>query len=190
MWLKKVITLLLKKYKDSVGKVKGFHGQFGMHIRALTYMLSHGADGLQKVAEDAVLSANYVLHELKDDYNLAFEGSCMHECLFNDKLQKADGVTTLDIAKALVEYGIHPMTVFFPLVTPGAMLIEPTETESKATIDDFVAKMKYIAKEVKEGRGERYHDYPVSTPRRRLDEVKAAKNPILTWVEQAAQEEV
>lgn len=179
-----------KRYEDSVGKVKGFHGQFGMHIRALTYMLSHGADGLQKVAEDAVLSANYVLHELKDDYNLAFEGSCMHECLFNDKLQKSDGVTTLDIAKALVEYGIHPMTVFFPLVTPGAMLIEPTETESKATIDDFVAKMKYIAKEVKEGRGERYHDYPVSTPRRRLDEVKAAKNPILTWVEQAAKEEV
>ncbi len=170
-----------KTYETSVGKVKGFNGQFGMHIRALTYMLSHGADGLQKVAEDSVLSANYILSQLKEDYNVPFKGSCMHECLLNDKFQKEKGVTTLDIAKALVEYGIHPMTVFFPLVTPGAMLIEPTETESKATIDDFIEKMKYIAKETKEGRGDKFHNYPVSTPRRRLDEVRAAKNPILTW---------
>ena len=170
-----------KTYETSIGKVKGFNGQFGMHIRALTYMLSHGADGLQKVAEDSVLSANYILSQLQDDYNVPFKGSCMHECLFNDKLQKEKGVTTLDIAKALVEYGIHPMTVFFPLVTPGAMLIEPTETESKETVDDFIAKMKYIAKEVKEGRGDKFHEYPISTPRRRLDEVKAAKFPILTW---------
>ena len=170
-----------KTYETSIGKVKGFNGQFGMHIRALTYMLSHGADGLQKVAEDSVLSANYILSQLQDDYNVPFKGSCMHECLFNDKLQKEKGVTTLDIAKALVEYGIHPMTVFFPLVTPGAMLIEPTETESKETVDDFIAKMKYIAKEVKEGRGDKFHEYPLSTPRRRLDEVKAAKFPILTW---------
>ena len=105
----------------------------------------------------------------------------MHECLLNDKLQKAQGVTTLDIAKALVEYGIHPMTTFFPLVTPGAMLIEPTETESKETVDDFIAKMKFIAKEVREGRGDKFHEFPISTPRRRLDEVKAAKFPILTW---------
>ncbi len=173
-----------KTYETSVGKVKGFNGQFGMHIRALTYMLSHGADGLQQVAQDAVLSANYILSQLADDYNVPFKGSCMHECLLNDKWQKEKGVTTLDIAKALVEYGIHPMTVFFPLVTPGAMLIEPTETENKQTIDDFIEKMKYIAKEVKEGRGDKFHEYPVSTPRRRLDEVRAAKNPILTWFNQ------
>lgn len=163
------------------GKVKGFHGQFGMHIRALTYMLSHGSDGLQKVAEDAVLSANYILHKLKDYYHVPFSGNCMHECLLTDKLQKAKGTTTLDIAKALVEYGIHPMTVFFPLVVPNAMLIEPTETEGKQMVDEFIATMIYIAKEVEEGNGERFHNYPLNTPRKRLDEVKAAKNPITTW---------
>jgi glycine dehydrogenase subunit 2 len=167
--------------KNSVGKVKGFNGQFGMHVRALTYMLSHGADGLQKVAEDAVLSANYILAKLKPYYHVPFEGNCMHECLLTDKLQKAAGTTTLDIAKALIEYGIHPMTIFFPLVVQGAMLIEPTETENKNTIDNFIDTMIYIAKEVADGRGERFHNYPLSTPRRRLDEVKAAKTPVLTW---------
>lgn len=169
--------------ENSVGKVKGYHGQFGMHVRALTYMMSHGADGLQKVAEDAVLSANYVLHRLKDHYNIPFSGSCMHECLLNDKFQKQEGITTLDIAKALVEYGYHPMTVFFPTVTPGAMLIEPTETESKSMVDEFCDAMIFIADEVKKGNDEKFHSYPISTPRRRMDEVKAAKNPILTWKE-------
>jgi glycine dehydrogenase subunit 2 len=167
--------------KNSVGKVKGFNGQFGMHVRALTYMLSHGADGLQKVAEDAVLSANYILARLRPYYHVPFEGNCMHECLLTDKIQKTQGISTLDIAKALVEYGIHPMTIFFPLVVQGAMLIEPTETENKETIDNFIATMIYIAKEVAEGRGDRFHQYPLSMPRRRLDEVKAAKNPVLTW---------
>jgi glycine dehydrogenase subunit 2 len=170
-----------KSYETSVGKVKGFNGQFGMHVRALTYMLSHGSDGLQKVAEDAVLSANYVLSKLKKYYNVPYKGNCMHECLFNDKIQKEKGITTLDIAKALVEYGIHPMTVFFPTVTAGAMLIEPTETENKQTVDHFIETMIYIAKQVEAGKGDRFHEYPISTPRRRLDEVKAAKNPILTW---------
>ncbi len=169
--------------KSSCGKVKGFNGQFGMHVRALTYMLSHGADGLQKVAEDAVLSANYILAKLKDHYHVPFEGNCMHECLLTDKIQKAQGTSTLDIAKALVEYGIHPMTVFFPLVVQGAMLIEPTETETKQTIDEFINTMIFIAKEVAEGKGERFHNYPLSTPRRRLDDVKAAKNPITTWMQ-------
>ncbi len=169
--------------KNTIGKVKGFHGQFGMFVRALSYILSHGSDGLQNVAQDAVLSANYILHKLKDHYHVPFKGNCMHECLLNDKLQKEQGVTTLDIAKALVEYGFHPMTVFFPLVTPGAMLIEPTETESKDEIDKFIDTMIYIAKEVKKGDTDKFHNYPISTPRRRLDEVKAAKNPILTWME-------
>ncbi|OFW80641.1 MAG: glycine dehydrogenase (aminomethyl-transferring) [Alphaproteobacteria bacterium RIFCSPLOWO2_01_FULL_40_26] len=169
--------------KNSCGKVKGFSGQFGMHVRALSYMLSHGADGLQKVAEDAVLSANYILAKLKNFYHAPFEGNCMHECLLTDKIQKAQGVSTLDIAKALVEYGIHPMTIFFPLVVSGAMLIEPTETEGKEIIDEFINVMIFIAKEAKEGRGEKFHNYPLNTPRRRLDDIKAAKNPITTWMQ-------
>jgi glycine dehydrogenase subunit 2 len=170
--------------ENSVGKVKGFHGQFGMMVRALTYMLSHGSDGLQKVAEDAVLSANYILSKLKDHYHAPLEGHCMHECLLTDKLQKAKDIGTLDIAKALVEYGFHPMTVFFPLVFSGAMLIEPTETETKESIDQFINTMIYISKEVEKGEGDKFHSYPVSTPMRRMDEVKAAKNPILTWMEE------
>lgn len=170
--------------KTTCGKVKGFNGQFGMHVRALSYMLSHGTDGLQKVAEDAVLSANYVLAKLKDLYHVPFEGNCMHECLLTDKFQKAKGISTLDIAKALVEYGIHPMTVFFPLVVQGAMLIEPTETETKETVDEFIATMRFIAKEVEAGRADVFHQYPVSTPRRRLDDVRAAKNPITTWMQE------
>jgi glycine dehydrogenase subunit 2 len=177
-------TFRFVAHKNSVGKVKGFNGQFGMHVRALAYIMSHGADGLQRVAEDAVLSANYILAKLKDHYHLPFPGNCMHECLFTDKIQKAKGTTTLDIAKALVEYGMHPMTVFFPLVVQGAMLIEPTETETKETVDQFIANMIYIAKEIESGNGERFHNYPLSTPRRRLDEVKAAKTPILTWMDQ------
>jgi len=167
--------------KQTVGKVKGFNGQFGMHVRALTYMLSHGADGLQKVAEDAVLSANYVLAKLKDHYHVPFSGNCMHECLLTDKIQKAQGISTLDMAKALVEYGMHPMTIFFPLVVQGAMLIEPTETETKETVDNFIDTMIYIAKQVAAGEGDRFHQYPLSTPRRRLDEIKAAKTPVTTW---------
>jgi glycine dehydrogenase subunit 2 len=167
--------------KNSCGKVKGFNGQFGMHVRALAYMLSHGTDGLQKVAEDAVLSANYILAKLKNYYHVPFEGTCMHECLLTDKIQKAQGLSTLDVAKALIEFGIHPMTVFFPLVVQGAMLIEPTETETKETIDEFVATMIFIAKEIAEGRGDKFHNYPLSTPRRRLDDVRAAKTPVTTW---------
>jgi glycine dehydrogenase subunit 2 len=170
--------------KTSCGKIKGFHGQFGMHVRALSYMFSHGADGLQKVAEDSVLSANYILARLKNHYHVPFSGNCMHECLLTDKLQKAQGISTLDIAKALVEYGIHPMTVFFPLVVQGAMLIEPTETENKETIDQFVDTMIFVAGEVAQGRGDKFHQYPISTPRRRLDEVKAAKTPVTTWMAQ------
>jgi glycine dehydrogenase subunit 2 len=147
--------------------------------------MSHGTDGLQKVAEDAVLSANYILAKLKDHYHVPFTGECMHECLLTDKLQKAKDIGTLDIAKALVEYGFHPMTVFFPLVVSGAMLIEPTETETKESIDQFINTMIYIAGEIDKGEGDKFHSFPVSTPLRRMDEVKAAKNPILTWMESA-----
>ncbi|MGZ9097926.1 MAG: aminomethyl-transferring glycine dehydrogenase subunit GcvPB [Micavibrio sp.] len=165
----------------TLGRLKGFSGQFGMHIRALTYILSHGADGLKQVSEDAVLNANYILSQLKDDYHVPYEGPCMHECLLTDKAQKDMGTTTIDVAKTLVEYGFHPMTVYFPLVVQGAMLIEPTETESKDSLDRFIGVMKWIAAEAKAGRNAALHENPVSTPRRRLDEVKAAREPKLRW---------
>jgi len=167
--------------KTSCGQLKGFQGQFGMHVRALTYMLSHGSDGLKQVSEDSVLNANYILSKLKDDYHVPYEGPCMHECLLTDKLQKDAGVTTLDIAKTLVEYGMHPMTVYFPLVVSGAMLIEPTETESRDSLDRFIDVMKMVAKDVRDGDTGKFHQYPVSAPRRRLDEVKAAREPRLRW---------
>ncbi len=168
---------------ESLGRLRGFVGQFGMHVRALSYMMSHGADGLKQVAEDAVLNANYILSQLKDDYHVPFDGPCMHECLLTDKKQKEAGVTTLDIAKTLCEYGYHPMTVYFPLVVNGAMLIEPTETESKDAMDRFITVMKTIAADAAKGDTEKYHHYPVSTPRQRLDEVQAARQPKLRWKE-------
>ena len=172
---------------ESLGRLKGYNGQFGMHVRALSYMLSHGADGLQRVSEDAVLNANYILRSLEGDYHAPFahQGPCMHEALVTDKRQKEKGVSTLDIAKALIERGFHPMTVYFPLVLPGTMLIEPTETESKDSMDRFITVMKEIAADI-ESRAdaeEHFHSFPHSSPRRRLDEVKAARQPILRWKE-------
>lgn len=171
---------------ESLGQLKAFQGQFGMHVRALAYMMSHGADGLKQVSEDAVLNANYILSQLSDDYHVPYEGPCMHECLLTDKRQKEHGVETLDIAKALVEHGYHPMTVYFPLVLQGTMLIEPTETESKDAIDRFITTMKDIAQDARDGKADEFHAYPQSTPRRRLDEVKAARQPVLKWSDEAA----
>ena len=171
---------------DTLGQLKGYQGQFGMFVRALTYMMSHGADGLKQVSEDAVLNANYILRTLEHDYYAPFadQGPCMHEALITDKHQKENGVQTLDIAKALIEYGFHPMTVYFPLVLPGTMLIEPTETESKDAMDRFITVMKNIAEKAKiETAKDDFHAYPHSSPRRRLDEVKAARNPVLRWRE-------
>jgi glycine dehydrogenase subunit 2 len=168
---------------ESLGRLKGFSGQFGMHVRALSYMLSHGCDGLKQVSEDAVLNANYILSSLSDDYHVPYEGPCMHECMFTDKYQKEKGVQTIDIAKTLIEYGFHPMTVYFPLVLAGTMLIEPTETESKDSLDRFISVMKTIAEDTKNSDVEKYHEYPLSTPRRRLDEVKAAREPVLRYKE-------
>ncbi len=176
----------LEERPTSFGRLKGYHGQFGMHVRALSYMMSHGADGLRQVSEDAVLNANYIFSQLKKDFHAPFPDTpCMHECLLTDKIQKESGVSTLDIAKTLVEYGIHPMTVFFPLVLQGTMLIEPTETESRDNLDRFIAVMKLIAAEVKNGKGDKLHEYPLSAPRRRLDEVKAARFPKLRWTPSA-----
>jgi len=173
---------LVTEDENSIGRLKGFNGQFGMAVRALSYMMSHGADGLRQVAEDAVLNANYILSQLRDLYHVPFpDAPCMHECLLTDALQKDKGVTTMDIAKTLIEYGIHPMTVYFPLVVQGAMLIEPTETETKASLDHFIDVMKMIAEQTGIGNGAPFHENPVSTPRKRLDEVGAARNPVLKW---------
>jgi glycine dehydrogenase subunit 2 len=165
----------------AIGRLKGFHGQMGMFVRALAYMMSHGADGLRQVAEDAVLNANYLRVLLEDDLSLSFPGPCMHEVLFDDRFLKDTGVTTLDFAKALIDEGYHPMTMYFPLVVHGALLIEPTETESKATLDEFATVVTALAAAARSDDTGRFHAAPVLTPRRRLDETAAARKPVLRW---------
>jgi glycine dehydrogenase subunit 2 len=173
--------------RNAFGRLKAFHGQMGMFVRALTYMLSHGADGLAQVASDAVLSANYVMARLKDVMTPAFEGPCMHEALFDDRFLKDTGVSTLDFAKALIDEGYHPMTVYFPLIVHGAMLIEPTETESKESLDQFVGVMRGLAERTRrQGAADEFHAAPKLTPRRRLDETSAARKPVLRWRPDAA----
>jgi glycine dehydrogenase subunit 2 len=166
-----------------VGRMAAFHGQMGMFVRALAYMLSHGRDGLRQVAEDAVLAANYVRERLKDVMTPSFDGPCMHEALFDDRFLKDTGVTTLDFAKALIDEGYHPMTMYFPLVVHGAMLVEPTETESKESLDEFVFAMRSLALAARAGDTERFAAAPRFAPVGRLDETRAARNPILTWQE-------
>ena len=163
------------------GRMKAFHGQMGMFVRALAYILSHGADGLWQASGDAVLNANYVMAKLKDVMSPSFEGPCMHECLFDDRFLKGTGVSTLDIAKALIDEGYHPMTVYFPLVVHGAMLIEPTETESKRDLDRFIATLGALAEKAKQGDAGFFQAAPRHTPRRRLDETTAARKPELRW---------
>jgi glycine dehydrogenase subunit 2 len=167
--------------EHTIGRLKGFHGQMGMFVRALAYMMSHGADGLRQVAEDAVLNANYLRVLLEDDLSLSFPGPCMHEVLFDDQFLRDTGVTTLDFAKALIDEGYHPMTMYFPLVVHGALLIEPTETESKATLDEFATVVTALAAAARSGDAGRFHSAPILTPRRRLDETAAARKPVLRW---------
>jgi glycine dehydrogenase subunit 2 len=170
-------------HPQTFGRMTAFHGQMGMFTRALTYILSHGADGLKQVAEDAVLNANYVLRSLEDvlDAPFAASGPCMHEALFSDK-GLAEGFSTLDIAKGLIDEGFHPMTVYFPLVVHGAMLVEPTETESKAALDQFIGALRSIAMRARNG-DPALKTAPHFAPRARLDETAAARKPILAWSE-------
>ncbi len=163
------------------GRMVAFHGQMGMFVRAMAYMMSHGSDGLRQVAEDAVLNANYVLASLKDDLSAPFEGPCMHEALFDDRFLKGTGVETLDFAKAMIDEGYHPMTMYFPLVVHGALLIEPTETESKKTLDQFIGTLKHLAKAAKGNDKALFTGAPHFAPRHRLDETLAARNPVLRW---------
>ena len=167
---------------EALGRVTAFHGQMGMYVRALTYMLSHGADGLAQAAEDAVLNANYVKARLQHLFSVPFpDYPTMHEALFDDSFLKDTGVSTLDFAKALIDEGFHPMTMYFPLVVHGAMLIEPTESESKQTLDRFCDVMAELANDAKSGNAARFTAAPMKAPRRRLDETRAARQPILKW---------
>jgi glycine dehydrogenase subunit 2 len=174
------------------GRLSAFHGQMGMFVRAYAYMLSHGADGLRQVAEDAVLNANYVKARLQDLMSPAFpDGPCMHEVLFDDAWLEGTGVTTLDFAKAMIDAGFHPMTMYFPLVARGAMLIEPTETESKAEIDRFCDVLRGLAEQALQAGHDpailaAFKAAPVLAPLRRLDETLAARRPRLKWTPPAA----
>jgi glycine dehydrogenase subunit 2 len=174
---------LSEHHGQSFGRMVAFHGQMGMFTRALAYILSHGADGLRQVSGDAVLNANYILRRLDDLLDAPFgdSGPCMHEALFSDK-GFAGGLSTIDLAKALIDEGFHPMTMYFPLVVHGAMLVEPTETESKAALDQFIGAMRSVAGRAKAG-DQSLKAAPVHAPRRRLDETQAARKPVLVWKE-------
>lgn len=167
----------------SIGRVKSFYGNFGVVIKAYTYIMSLGADGLKRVAEGAVLNANYIMNKLKDYYILPFDRPCMHEFVLSGQKQKEKGVSTLDIAKRLLDFGYHPPTIYFPLIVKEALMIEPTETESKETLDEFIKAMVQIEKEA-QNEPEKVKGAPYNTPVSRLDEIKAARNPVLRWTPQ------
>jgi glycine dehydrogenase subunit 2 len=165
---------------QSIGRVRAFYGNTGMFIRALAYILANGPDGLRQTTEDAVLNANYIRKKLEDLYELPYQTPSMHEVVFSDKRQAAKGVKTGDIAKRLIDYGFHPYTVSFPLIVPGALMIEPTESESREELDLFIEAMRSIAQEVEEN-PELVKTAPHSTRVSRLDEVGAARKPVLRW---------
>ena len=164
----------------SIGSLGAAYGNFGVMIKAYAYIRSLGAKGLKEVSENAVINANYLKEKLKAYYHLPYDRTCMHEVVFSGRRQKAKGVKTLDIAKRLLDYGFHPPTIYFPSVIDEALMIEPTETESKATLDAYIDAMKEIAKEAEEN-PEVLHTAPHNTPIRRLDEARAARQPDLHW---------
>jgi len=171
---------LLEHCPKSIGRVRSFFGNFGILVRAYTYIISLGGDGLEELTRMALLNANYIRKKLEKSYQIAYGEPCMHECIFTDRLQHKYGVSTLDIAKRLLDYGFHPPTIYFPLVVSGALMIEPTETETPETLDSFVDAMLAIAREAKEN-PDLVKTAPHSTPVKRLDEARAARKPILRW---------
>ena len=168
----------------SIGRVRAFLGNFGMAVRALAYILANGPEGLRQTTEDAVLAANYVRSRLRDSYELPYDQPCMHECVFSDRRQAEKGVRTMDIAKRLIDYGFHPYTTAFPLIVPGALMIEPTESASKRELDAFIDALEAIAQEVEED-PQFVVKAPYTTRVSRLDEVAAARKPILRWKPQS-----
>jgi glycine dehydrogenase subunit 2 len=171
---------LLEDTPDSLGRVRSFFGNFGILARAYAYIISLGSEGLEDVSRMALLNANYVRKKLEGHFHLAYNEPCMHECVLSDRLQQKSGVHTLDIAKRLLDYGFHPPTIYFPLIVPGAIMIEPTETETRETLDEFVEAMISIAREAKED-PTLVKTAPHSTPVSRLDEARAARKPVLRW---------
>lgn len=167
-------------YPHSIGKVRSFYGNFGVNVRAYTYILSMGRDGLKRASEIAVLNANYMMNRLKEHYYLPIDKVCKHEFVLGGLGKHELEVSTLDVAKRLLDYGYHPPTIYFPLIVNNALMIEPTETESIETLDGFIEALVNIAKEADEN-PEVIKSAPHNTPVRRLDEVKAARNPILKW---------
>jgi glycine dehydrogenase subunit 2 len=167
-------------YPQSIGRVKAFFGNYGMMLRALAYILTHGYDGLLEATQAAVINARYIAHGLLPDYEKPFNGDPMHEVVFTDKRQSRKGVHTLDIAKRLIDYGFHPMTIYFPLIVSGAMLIEPTESVGRQELDQFIEAMRAIAKEAVDD-PELVLNAPHTTRIGRLDEAAAARKPVLRW---------
>ncbi len=170
---------LVTDYPDSIGRMMTFYGHFGIMVRAYSYILSMGGEGLKEASAHAVLNANYIKERLKETFHLAYDHTCMHECVFSDAKQEPYGVSTLDMAKRLIDYGFHPPTIYFPLVVPGALMIEPTETETKEDIDNFIDTLKAIAVEAKES-PELLKNAPTRSKVRRLDETSAARKPCLS----------
>jgi glycine dehydrogenase subunit 2 len=171
---------LQERCPKTIGRVRSFFGNFGILVRAYTYIISIGGNGLEESSRMALLNANYIRKRLEKSYQLAYNEPCMHECIFTDRLQHKHGISTLDIAKRLLDYDFHPPTIYFPLVVSGALMIEPTETETPETLDAFVEAMLAIAREAEET-PEVVKAAPHSTPVRRLDEARAARRQILRW---------
>jgi glycine dehydrogenase subunit 2 len=171
--------------KHTIGRMKSFHGHFGVLVRAFTYILMHGASGLREVSEMAVLNANYLMHEIKKHYKLPYDRTCMHEFVVEGRWPDAQGIHALDVSKRLMDFGFHPPTNYFPLIVKEALMIEPTETENIETLDAFIEVMKQIKKEAHET-PDLLHEAPHNTPIRRLDEVQAAKELVLCcqWPDQ------
>ncbi len=170
----------LARPEKSIGKVDAFHGNFGMHVRAYTYIRALGAAGLREMSGNAVLNANYLRGKLEGAYDLPYARTCMHEAVFSGSRQKAQGASTLDIAKRMIDYGYHPPTIYFPLIVSEAMMVEPTESESKETLDAFVETMLTIAREAEQD-PELLRSAPHDAPLRRLDEATAGRKPYLRW---------
>ena len=165
---------------SSIGRVRAYCGNFGVLVRALAYTMANGCDGLLQTTLDAVLNSNYIRKRLEDLYHLPYTGPTLHECVFNDSRQARTGVHTGDIAKRLIDYGFHPYTVSFPLIAPGALMIEPTESESKEELDQFIEAMREIARESAEEPAT-VQKAPHNTRVSRMDEVAAARKPVLRW---------
>ena len=169
------------KEPQSIGEMKSFYGNFLVVVKALTYIKTLGREGIPEASQNAVLNANYMMASLQDTYDMAYPGPCMHEFVMTlDRLHKQTGVSALDIAKGLLDNGIHPPTMYFPLIVDEALMVEPTETESKETLDDAIAVFRKLYK-LAETDPEKLHQAPVTTPVTRLDEVNAARHPHLRY---------